>query len=319
MAKRKSTLSQKLKWLKLRALRFTLLSLLAAVAATNSFAESLSTIVVAHGGVHNPFSVKDLNCGARRRFHVRYPFIEGTRESIAKAFEAGADVVEIDLRLTKDNQIVLFHDDDVSCRTNGKGRLPEDFTLADMRKLDVAYHISADDGKTNPWRGTGVGKIMTLGEVYKHFPGKMIMYNPKDHEISAFHIILKELQKVKPFPGFYYWGSHGGFQILNKNLGKGTFIPVPYQIADCLVPLYEGIWFGYFPPACNHRMIDVSPEYWDQPYMPLLIKLAHKNGAKVALFRVNDKRSFMGFVNLVDIIITSEILEVGSRYSPQIN
>ncbi len=290
-----------------------------AVAATDSLAHSVPTVVIAHAGVHNPFSVTDQNCGARRRYHVNYPYIEGTQESIAKAFEAGADVVEIDFRLTKDNQIVVFHDEDVSCRTNGTGKLPHDLTMADMRKLDVAYHISSDNGRTNPLRGTGVGKIMSLGEVYKHFPGKVIMYNPKETDVAAFHIILKELQKVKPFPGFYYWGNEGGFEILNNSLGKGTFIPVPHQIAYCLGPLFQGIWFGYFPPACRNRILDISPEYWSMPYMPLLIKLAHQANSKVALFRVNDRRSFMGFVNKVDIIITSEILQIGSRYSPQIN
>ena len=46
---------------------------------------------------------------------------ENTLRSFKKALELGVDAVELDVRQTKDNEIVVIHDPDVERTTNGKG------------------------------------------------------------------------------------------------------------------------------------------------------------------------------------------------------
>ena len=71
---------------------------------------------------------------AHRGYSSRYP--ENTVSAIRAAADAGADMVEIDVQLTKDNEIVVIHDQSVYRTTNGSG-LVKDLTLEQIRALDA--------------------------------------------------------------------------------------------------------------------------------------------------------------------------------------
>jgi len=59
---------------------------------------------------------------------------ENTIASIKKALEDGCEAVEIDVRKTKDNKIVVIHDIRVDRTANGKGFV-SDFALNELKKL----------------------------------------------------------------------------------------------------------------------------------------------------------------------------------------
>lgn len=61
---------------------------------------------------------------------------ENTIESCKLAVENGANVVENDIYLTKDNQIVIMHDDSINRTTNGTGNV-EDYTLEELRQFNA--------------------------------------------------------------------------------------------------------------------------------------------------------------------------------------
>jgi len=61
---------------------------------------------------------------------------ENTLASYRRAIEAGATVMEIDVRVTKDGALISLHDADVKRTTNGKG-LARDVPLNDLRLLDA--------------------------------------------------------------------------------------------------------------------------------------------------------------------------------------
>ena len=54
---------------------------------------------------------------AHRGFKSKYP--ENTMLAFVKAYEEGADGIEFDVHLTKDNEIVIMHDEN-TLRTTGK-------------------------------------------------------------------------------------------------------------------------------------------------------------------------------------------------------
>ena len=91
-----------------------------------------------------------------------------TMYAFEKAVEIGADVLEMDAHITKDNQIVLMHDEKVDRTTNGEG-LIEDLTVAELKQLDAAYQWSNDGDKTFPFRGQGI-QVATLEELFQKFP-----------------------------------------------------------------------------------------------------------------------------------------------------
>lgn len=61
---------------------------------------------------------------------------ENSLEAIRAALEAGADGVEVDVRLSSDGVAVLMHDADVSRTTSGSGRVA-DLTAAELTALGV--------------------------------------------------------------------------------------------------------------------------------------------------------------------------------------
>jgi glycerophosphoryl diester phosphodiesterase len=61
---------------------------------------------------------------------------ENTIRSFKKALEIGVDAVELDVRKTKDNQLVVIHDADVKRTTDGKGLVSE-LTLPEIKELST--------------------------------------------------------------------------------------------------------------------------------------------------------------------------------------
>lgn len=61
---------------------------------------------------------------------------ENTMASFAKGLELGSDILELDVHLSRDGELVVMHDGDVSRTTDGSGHL-KDMTLAEIKKLDA--------------------------------------------------------------------------------------------------------------------------------------------------------------------------------------
>ncbi len=59
---------------------------------------------------------------------------ENTLRSFKKAIELGADAVELDVRRTKDGEVIVIHDAKVDKTTNGKG-LVNEFTMTQIEQL----------------------------------------------------------------------------------------------------------------------------------------------------------------------------------------
>ena len=55
-----------------------------------------------------------------------------------KALRAGADMLALDVGVTRDNKVVVMHDTTVDGKTNGHGTVASK-TLRQMRRLDAAY------------------------------------------------------------------------------------------------------------------------------------------------------------------------------------
>jgi len=95
---------------------------------------------------------------------------ENTLAAINLAYEKGADAVEIDIRLTKDNQIVVIHDANTR-RVSRKVKWISKTNLVDLKKLDV--------GKFKDSEFVGE-RIPTLQEILYTVPnGKKILIEIK--------------------------------------------------------------------------------------------------------------------------------------------
>jgi glycerophosphoryl diester phosphodiesterase len=66
------------------------------------------------------------------------------------ATNLGVDVIEMDVYLTKDDQLVLMHNRSVDDTTNGSGKVHQ-FNLAEIQTLNAGYRWSPD-GQTFPYQ-----------------------------------------------------------------------------------------------------------------------------------------------------------------------
>lgn len=151
-----------------RALTAALLALLAPAPAAGAF----EVLNLAHAGGEKDFPANTL-----------YAFKQSVR--------AGADMLELDVGVTKDSKVVVLHDTTLEGRTNGRGTVVSR-TLRQLRRLDGAHWFS-DDAKDRyrrdlpsrryPFRGIATGRkkppkgfaradfrIPTLAEVLAAFP-----------------------------------------------------------------------------------------------------------------------------------------------------
>src|SRR3712207_1810167 len=65
-------------------------------------------------------------------------FPSNTLYAFRKAVRAGADMLELDIGVTKDGKVVVMHDTTVDGKTNGHGTIASK-TLRQMKRLDAAY------------------------------------------------------------------------------------------------------------------------------------------------------------------------------------
>lgn len=107
---------------------------------------------------------------------------ENTLPAFALAEAAGADALEIDVRLTADGVVVVHHDETIDRLTDGRGPLRA-LTLDQLRRFDAGYRFSPDGGRSFPYRGRGV-VVPTLAETLAAHPGLGINVDLKDHDAA---------------------------------------------------------------------------------------------------------------------------------------
>jgi glycerophosphoryl diester phosphodiesterase len=85
---------------------------------------------------------------------------ENTLTAFKEAIRLGANMIEFDVQLTKDNKLIIMHDETVDRTTNGSGKVSQ-LTFEDIRKLD------AGSWKSDKFAGE---KVPTLQEVLQMMP-----------------------------------------------------------------------------------------------------------------------------------------------------
>ena len=96
---------------------------------------------------------------------------ENSLQAFRNCIGMNADMIEIDLKKTKDGQLVLMHDNTINRTTNGKGK-PSDYTLEELRKLRLRNGIQM----------VTAHQIPTLEEVLNLTKGKILINIDKGYD-----------------------------------------------------------------------------------------------------------------------------------------
>ena len=182
---------------------------------------------------------------------------ENTLRSFKKALEIGVDAVELDVRKTKDNQLVVIHDPDVKRTTDGEGLVSE-LTLEEIKGL------SAEKGEKIPTLKEALDfldkKVKIIIELKETGYEEKVLAAVSENGLQKNVVIVsfkdESLQKVKDLESQVETGL---IYVKHKNPVKAAL----GLKASYLLPLYR------FTHTAN-------------------VQKAHKNGLKVIVWTINN-------------------------------
>ncbi|CAL8107701.1 unnamed protein product [Calicophoron daubneyi] len=122
--------------------------------------------------------------------------IENSKEAFENACALGTELLEIDCRLTKDNEVVVFHDEDLKRCTGVEGAV-RDFNYVDLprylQRLEVAFEPGTFCDRTN----VEPSKILRLRDVFEAFPNVPINIDIKDNDDRLVHAVADLIREYK--------------------------------------------------------------------------------------------------------------------------
>ncbi|WP_404328789.1 glycerophosphodiester phosphodiesterase family protein [Mesobacillus maritimus] len=252
----------------LKVIGWILLLLILFIYLNNSplFVKSPETqpTLLAHRGMAQTFSMEGIEwdtCTAERIFEPEHPYIENTLQSIKAAFDAGANRVEFDIKRTKDDQFAVFHDFELACRTNGKGS-PSDYTMDELKQLDVGYGYTADNGQTFPFRGRGVGLMPSITEILSQFPEKELLIHIKSSESGDGELLVRYLEELssEQVKLITVYGDNEPVEILQEKMPELRVMSMN-TMKSCMISYLSLGWTGYMPTQCENTQIHLPEKY----------------------------------------------------------
>ena len=207
-------------------------------------------------------------------------FPENTLYAYAEAALAGADVLEMDVYQTRDNELVVIHDLDVDRTTNGTGDIV-DLTLAELRALDAAYWFVPGEGtpRDRPasayaFRGIATGdkppppgyspedfRIPTLEEALARFPNNLINLELKPDLDGAGNYEEQMATLLKRYGRFTDVIAVSFVDAAANNFkaeAPCVYTAVPLDQGTSIV--LAGLGDGVFPDVPEHITFQVPPD-----------------------------------------------------------
>ena len=202
----------------------------------------------------------------------------------------GADMIELDVRTSRDGVVMVFHDAVVDRTTDGSGALAE-MRLSELRRLDAGFHFQDPLGKYS-FRGKGVG-IPTFEEILEALPDFRLNVETKDgrsapllvdiirrHGAESRVLVTAELEKnrrqVRGYPG--PWGASRRQIVTFFFLGASGLCPS--YVPDCDVLQIPEV----------HRGVPILT--------PRFLKEAHRRNIPVHVWTVDDPSAMRRLLKL---------------------
>lgn len=267
-------------------------------------------------------------------------FPENTLYAYAEAAKAGADVLEMDVYQTRDNQLVILHDLDVDRTTNGQGNVV-DLTLAELRALDAAYWFVTGAGTPHDrpeadysFRGIATGdvppppgysaedfRIPTLEEALARFPHNLINIELKpdldgtgDYERQIADVLRSYGRFTDLIAASFVDEAANNF----KAVAPCVYTSVPLDQGTVLV--LGALGDGVMPPVPEHIAFQVPPDtsqigeqipddFYLEVVTPDFVADSHAANLAVQVWTINSCEEMLRMIDLkVDAIMTDKPL-----------
>lgn len=268
------------------------------------------TRIMAHGAVTQQFRQAELRGGECFPGHMAPPvhhFLENTVPAIVEAGRLGADLVEVDVLATADRQVMLFHDAELDCRTDGHGPARA-LTAAQLRKLDVGHGWTADGGRTFPLRGQFRGAMPSVEQAVAARPGGGFLFNFKSDDPQEADLLAAALKRAGRDPvaaGDAFFGTGAPVRRIGELYPQVWRFDVSRAI-ECSLAYARWGWLAITPRVCRGAalIVPVNRRHWFAGWPNRAIARMHAVGARVILTGPYDGHSFNGGLNRPDQLAT---------------
>lgn len=184
------------------------------------------------------------------------------------ALAFGAAGLLLDVRSSVDGHAMIFRDAALECRTNGTGRVSER-RLVYLKRLDIGFGYTADDGRTFPLRGRGFAGMLTVEEVLRALPRTPLIFDLADPAAAEALVAAfgRAGKSIGPLNGFA--GAPAALARLRQLTPNGWLLDA-HASAACLAGYRRWGWLGIVPGDCRgvtlHLPYDGSWTLWGWPY-----------------------------------------------------
>jgi len=183
---------------------------------------------------------------AHRGAHLGIP--ENSIAAYEEAIRLGCDFIEIDVRTTKDGQLISMHNASIDQYVTGNTGKVKDLTLTEIRKLDIGEKVGAK------WRGT---LIPTLEEILQVSKGKIKIYlDLKDADPTEIISMLKKYRVEDQVVWYISGFLHKTIMEVKQECSACLVMPDPGNITNI-----ERISVAYNPPVIATDMDHLSSEF----------------------------------------------------------
>jgi glycerophosphoryl diester phosphodiesterase len=222
---------------------------------------------------------------------------ENTLPAFERALAQGAAILETDVQLTRDGEVVVAHDADVSRTTNGSGAIAG-LRFRELAQLDAGHHFSPDAGTSHPFRGQGV-RIPALREVFRRLPEARFNVEVKSGDPRLVAAVVRLVAEHERADRTLLAAAEADtLAALRAELARrGVAAAVGASAADVLGFVRAALDQGE-PPA--HVMaLQVPPSFAGQPLVTReLIDFAHRCDVQVHVWTINEEAEMKRLLTL---------------------
>lgn len=205
---------------------------------------------------------------------------ENTLEAFELGVLQGANVLELDVHMTRDGEIVVMHDATVDRTTNGQGEV-RNMTYDQLSQLDAGYHFRDRSNRTF-FRDRGV-TVPKLIEVLQAFPQVGFNIEIKQADPEMIPQVLQLLARLQPQNLLLTAGKDDVMKALEA---ASPSYPLGMSHGQC-----KAVVKGADLEQFRGRAMQVPPRYMLMRVVTRkLVDRAHAAGMEVHVWTVNDPR-----------------------------
>ncbi|MCM1506063.1 MAG: glycerophosphoryl diester phosphodiesterase membrane domain-containing protein [Ruminococcus flavefaciens] len=212
---------------------------------------------------------------------------ENTLYAFEEAVEIGADYIELDVQLTADEQLVVFHDKTIDRTTDGKGELSQ-YTYEELQKLSAGSWFSKD-GRFDD------AKIVLLSDVLETVGDDILLNieiknhgNVKKTAEKTVEVIEEYNIERSCYVTSFSYTALKTVKKINPKIKTGLIANVASSTSFSQLKYIDAVSLNY---------IFINPS---------IVNMAHQNGKRVFVWTVDSRSDIQHMIAMgVDNIITN--------------